>query len=38
MRSSANLMGGRWQEGSKATYPFVSQAFASRGYVMPLPG
>jgi acetyl esterase/lipase len=29
--------GGRWQEGSKASYPFVGQAFASRGYVTAIP-
>lgn len=29
--------GGRWQEGSKANYPFVGQAFTSRGYVTAIP-
>lgn len=29
--------GGRWQSGSKAIYPFVGQAFASRGYTVAIP-
>lgn len=29
--------GGRWQEGSKELYPFVGQAFASRGYITAIP-
>jgi acetyl esterase/lipase len=29
--------GGRWQDGSKATYRFAGQAFASRGYVTAIP-
>lgn len=29
--------GGRWESGSKELYPFVGQAFASRGYVVAIP-
>jgi acetyl esterase/lipase len=29
--------GGRWSAGSKETYPFVGQAFASRGYLVAVP-